>query len=281
MIRHAATLVAGLALSTGALAADLVLVERGAAPHETYRYTPTSGSVQHVRMEMDIDADMSVSGLAIPGLDVPTVFYELNSTVGSVAPDAIAYTFEVTAAGAEGDSGIAAAVRDDLGALVGSKGELVVTARGRGGAVSASADHVGPGPDVRSTLGKLTMTLPEDAVGVGAVWTLDEEVLEGSVAVAQSSRWTLAEIRPDGALVIEVAVTQKAEPQDVVNGKETSKLVAFGSEGRGRTVVHPGQLVPLEASMAVQTDMTAERDMQGTKMPVRTKVTQVTRIKTK
>ena len=259
-------------------AADFQMLDAGKAPKAVYRYAPEAGSVQTVRLSMSIDMEMSMAGMAMPAMAVPTVFYELRSEVTEVAKDRIHYAYSIVEAGAEGEGPVADELRKELGEAVGSGGAVTLDGRGQlqGTTAVSQPTEATPVDQMEATLGKLALVLPEGAVGQGASWRLEEDRFDGGVAVHQISTWTLAEIRADGGLVIDVAVTQTAEDQTMQTSAGESELKGFASSASGRTIVHPGRILPIEAEMTSSTEVSAETKMGDNPMTVKTKMGQRT-----
>ncbi|TNE84690.1 MAG: hypothetical protein EP330_28890 [Deltaproteobacteria bacterium] len=253
-----------LLLALSAFAAEPVLLQPGQAPHAVYRYAPSAGAKQTVEMRMDMKMSMSMAGMDMPPMDVPSMVYTLETTTGSVSEKGIPYTYEVVGTTVEGEGPVADHMRKDLGKMVGERGEVVVSPRGEVVGEQTTELQPGSGPNLENELGNLSLILPEQAVGVGATWKLEQDLVDGGIAVHQKTSWTLSGVRPDGALVIDIVVETTAEEQEITNQGITSKIVEFASSSKGTSVVHPAKLLPVESKVSGSTTVVAESQMMGT-----------------
>ncbi|MCO4747104.1 MAG: hypothetical protein KC912_20070 [Proteobacteria bacterium] len=282
MIRTTMTLVA-LALATPSLAADIAVIEAGAEPRQLLQYAPAVGAEQSLRLEMDVTMAMQMAGMDVPSMAVPTMYYEVVAVAGTATATRIPYTFTVKDAGVMGTGPIADAMKSDISEIVGSTGVVAYTPSGRSLPATSSAPEAAGAEGaqvVDEALAEIALALPEVPVGIGASWSVAEQVVDGGLTVDQTSTWTLVEARPGNVYVVEVSVSQKAGAQPMPSSKPgvTSELKEMTSLSTGRTVIDLGSLLPVEVKMVGEAKLSALTSAMGQEMPMTSTVTTETRL---
>lgn len=244
------------------------LVEAGDDTRQL-RYRPEAGAVERVAMEFGLDLDMEVDGQPLPDFDVPAFGMTMTLTVDDVADDGtvtVGYGFEDFGAVGDADPAVAAALEEAAADIRGITGTMRMTDRG----VILDSDVDIPAdvdPALRSTFEEMesqldtaTVPLPEDPVGVGAVWEGTVAIPTSGVETQATYRYEVVEIEGD-RVTVDVSYTQTVPPQDAeLEGMPpgtTARVIDGSFEGSGRMTVEPTVLFSL-GSVAADGRMTME-----------------------
>ena len=192
---------------------DIVLVDAGAEPRSPLRLTYTSGTFTSELIQTQ-EFSQSVNGAPGQASSVATRIV----TEADVAsdPEGFAVTTTVTEAGSApgGDPAQAAAIDQTFASLVGVRTLSVIDDRGM--TLQSELDQqtlTGVPPQIAATLDDLTVAaqmsipMPEEAVGPGAVWRVDQFLSVNGIEILQTTEIRLVSI--DGTMVtVEATATQ-------------------------------------------------------------------------
>ena len=255
-----------------ALAAPTVkLIEAGAEPRAPLRLEVAPGRTSVVDIRMATHMDLGMGG----AMSMPPMRMALRFDTRGPSGDGVAYGFQIVEADVQGgDPMLSQALGDALRPMVGFAGEAVIDPRG-----NTSGLVMKPPPGLPSQLSgnldrSLTMVgapLPAEPVGVGARWTLDQDVEQQGLTVHQSTTWTLVS-RDGPAVVLDTVITQRADPQQIQDpslppGSKVT-LTSFHSTGSGRSELDLRSLVPSSAIMKMDLKMGMEAMVEGLSMPM-------------
>lgn len=228
-------------------AAVATVVTPGAEPRSLLRPSYTEGTAQEVTLRTDhsiqqqID-DQPVRDFSTPALTIPmTARADIDGvelTLGTVTTPDPALSEALTAA----DGSHAGFQMSELGAI--------------------TALRLAPAPDTsnsaRAALEQAfyqavyrSIMFPDEPVGVGAVWTVRQEV-GGGVTLDQVTTATLTE-RDGDRLSIQLDVTQmpKSSTWDLPNQSGTLDIEDYAMQGTGRITVDLGLPLPVSGSIAL------------------------------
>ncbi len=233
------------------------LVDAGSEPRAPLRLEVPQGysSLVDIRMGTSVDLGMGAA------MNMPPMRLSLRFDAKEASADHVRYAFEIVDVGVDaGDPMMKGPLEEALKPMVGFAGEASLDARG-----NSTGLVMKPPPGLPKELAGnldqgLTMVgapLPVEPVGVGARWSVDQDVDQQGLKVKQTTTWTL--VSREGSLVIlDTEVQQTAPPQEMnhpnLTPGSTVKLSRFDSKGTGRTELDLRSLVP-NAAMSMPMDM--------------------------
>lgn len=189
--------------------AVVTLVDAGAEPRQPLRFRLTEGTVQDLEMVMDMTMEMSGTGEAADASnaagDIPRITMPLTAEVtdvddrGSAQVEAT-YHDVIVDPDATMDPDEREAVEDALSMMGGSGISITQSNRGQliyGEIEGFGAPLGGTSVDAQSQLASLAVPFPVEAVGVGAVWTVDQEIESGPLLLEQRATYTITAIEGD------------------------------------------------------------------------------------
>jgi hypothetical protein len=254
----------GLLLALTAFGAELTVTAEGAEPRTVYALSLAPETTQRVKIDTAMTTAVQMAGMDMPAMTVPDTSMVLAFQTGTRLPEGMPLTFEVADVDVAGEGPMRDALLAEMAKVEGTKGARVVAADGRW-ELSAAERATAESPTVASgradlsrTLGDLSIRLPTTAIGLGATWKIEEDQVQGGVSMHQVTTWKLEEVRADGRLVLSSATVQSAEEQMIETPNGSAKLKAFATTGTGRTMVDLGRPVPVEATHAMETEMSFE-----------------------
>ena len=246
--------------ANGALAKPIPieLLDAGTGEKNLLRMKPKKGFKQTAVMELTNSSKMSFGGIAGPSQEMPARHIEMALEVTEVdaATGNFTYAFKLTKASVDDAEGVPPFVlqqlRDALASVVGLEGSAVTTTRGHTLKVDfkipedAHPEVRGNLDALRQSIAQLSQPLPEEPIGKGARWRTKDRVDMNGLKIDQSTTFELVDVL-DGKHVIDVAIEQKAEPQDVeapgIQGGSL-RLEKLQGKGKGKTEIRLDGLVP-------------------------------------
>jgi hypothetical protein len=233
------------------------LLEAGSAPRRKLRYTLKAGSKDVMVMTMKMDMAMQLDGKKMPATPTPAMQMTMTIDVTDADDEQFAYTFRMTDAKFVGDvnapDNVKTIMENQLRQIVGLEGDAVVTNRGFGlsGAIRVPPDSP---PNVQQmmkglekSMGEMCAPLPEEEVGVGGSWQVDQELNANGLSMKQTVVHTLQELSED-SFTSEIQVKQVAEKQTLklpgLPAGASLELDAFDGKGQGKVKVLSHSAVP-------------------------------------
>lgn len=253
----------------------MTIIDAGAEPRRVLRYRFNEDSSESASMELGIDMGMSMGGIQIPQMGIPTIRMVIGLSQVDVSEDGSArYEFnigETELIDSPGtDPAIANAVRASLGQLPSMSGWARVDSRG---AQLEGGINLGGGIDPQLSqlfdsaeqgLQQMSAPLPEQAVGAGAVWEVVQQIQSGGFAVNQTASYTIEAIQGD-LVTLAVSMSQSAPPQQVeVPGMPAgagANLESLEASGTGMMQINLGRFMPtsaLDMNMAITLGISAQ-----------------------
>jgi len=260
----------------------VVVLDRGAEPRSALRYRYVSGHDATMDMRMTMAAGFSVDGAPVPSTIIPAMHFVAAVQLGEVTPaGSVRYDFQYRTAEVVKPSDANAATVEQmnasLGGLVGVTGWATVDDRGRaidGGFIST--DDLDPTTqailaDIQRSVAQQSAPLPEEPVGAGARWMLEQHVATSGLVVDQSATYRLDAI-DDAGLHLSLDLAQTAAPgpieQPGAPDGTSATLLELTSHGSARMTMALVGIIP-----ASEMTITSHNVIQVTDRQVATDVT--------
>lgn len=248
--------------------AQVKLVEAGSSPRQTFRFQPKVGSKQSFVMLMNMQQKMVVGGNAMPTPVLPTQKFTIAvevadvSTEGDIRSDWIYQDIEILD---EGDTpkAVADKMRELMKPLAGMSGSVVVSNRGFTKKVNFEMPQ-GVEPQLRQMLSgmmdsmdKLSAPVPEEAIGAGAIWKVNQQVTANGLSLDQVATYKVVSIDKQG-YHLDIGVEQVAKEQWInpPNLPPTTKikLRSLDSSGTGTMTLASELLMPRDSDLDLKSD---------------------------
>lgn len=242
--------------------AVVTVVDAGAAPRRVVTLAVDEGHTERTVLAMD--TSMSVDIMSSPAIELP-VSLPWTSSVTSVDDAGISVSIDFGVPTVDAKDALVKSmlgqVEDAFALIDAATTEIVYAPSGQ--VVSLETDLGDDAPeivdrildDVSASGLALALPFPDEAVGIGARWTLDSEVTVGEVTSTVTTRFDLVDLTDDG-YVVEVTTTQQALPGEIPGG--LGKVVGGSTSGKGRFEGRSGLLGPAAASASSQGAATIE-----------------------
>jgi hypothetical protein len=231
----------------------------GSAPRTALRYAvpATYKGRMGMTMAMAMGMETGESTPAVMPLPVMKMIADLSVTGVSATGD-VSYTIAFhdmsVEAGPGVDAAAAATMNAAMSGLSAVRATAIVSNRGVTSEVNLALDQI-TNPLIRQTMGSMSssiqsmsMTLPEEPVGVGARWRMRQAVPSEGMAVYQETDYQLLSMT-GSTVALKVTVRQTAPPQPVANpalppGVDV-QLENLTGTGEGTVQVHLDTLIPV------------------------------------
>ncbi|MGW5075321.1 hypothetical protein [Rhodococcus sp. NPDC004095] len=233
------------------------VIDPGAEPRERIVLHPGAGVAQQVVMTTRSEIYQQIGDQPQQDLSTPEVSMPLTSVVTGPADPAL--TVDLTLGAMRSPD---PRLQDALASSDGSKAGLTVQPSG-----AVTALRITPAPDSRDIARSAIeqafyqavyrgVAFPDAEVGVGAVWTMQQQVMSG-MTLNQVTTATLRE-RDGDRLTVEVSVTQTpvSPVWDLPGDTGTLNIDTFTMSGTGTLVVDLGAPLPVDGSVTVSGEQT-------------------------
>lgn len=249
---------------------QLTLTTPGAEPRALLRLQPQVGDKQSLLLTMKMKTRMTLPGQAQPqSIDVPAIKFTLDAEVKDVsAAGDIAYSVAYGEMEVENEAGaapeMAQAIKSALGNLSGLTAVGTNTSRGfnKGFQMHIPSDA---NPQMQQMLAQMgdslkmiVNPLPEEPVGVGAKWEFKLPIKSQGMTLTQTTSTELIS-RDDHQATFKISLTQTATNQKISNPAMPGlkvDLTKLSGTGTGETTIALNQLLPTQATLNSQTDLT-------------------------
>ena len=213
---------------------QVTVTDPGAEPRTLMELSPTAGDTVALDMRMASEAAQTLDGVPQQGQQIPPMLMGMELTVDEVTDDEVTVSLVYDKAEFESDD---VALQRALESLVGVTGTVTTT---RSGAfVDGSIDTSGLDPMMAQAIGQLdtqleqlSMPLPAEPVGVGAVWTTTSEIDSSGVVFCNVATYRLTEFDGD-AYTLETELEQQAEPTTIEDASGSIEVVDGSGSGTG------------------------------------------------
>lgn len=267
-------------------APTVVLLEPGKNPRAPLRYSLPASFKKKMGMTMGMGMDMVISGQSV-NMRLPPMRIEMSlSVIGKVGDREARCKFEVTRAdllpgGDKKLEGMRPQLVASLKKMVGTSGTMIMDDRGvvRDMQLSLPADL---DPQTRQAMestgqamSQLSSPLPEEPVGVGARWQVDQLIETNGLKLKQKAVFQLVSIKGKKGKV-KTTITQTADPQ-VANlpglpAGFKADLLSHSGAGSGAGDLDLAQLVPASFTIGVKTDTSMKVSGGGQEQSMQMKV---------
>lgn len=260
----------------------VTLVDAGAEPREPLRLKLAAGQSQAMTMTMKMAMEMQLAGSKIPKVSSPPMQMTMALAVKEVTAEGdIRSDFTLDKIEVLEDKDAPPEMVTQLKALLGTmqklSGSSTVTPRG----IVKAADFNLPADlnpmlrqqmdGMRQQVHQLSVPFPEEALGIGAKWTVTQHLEQNGMKLTQVATWELKE-RSGTVVKLASGVTQSAEPQDMnppgMQAGAKARLESLTSSGQGQTEVDLAKLAPIKGSMDLSLAFSMTTETNGMKMPV-------------
>ncbi|PKN56877.1 MAG: hypothetical protein CVU56_13920 [Deltaproteobacteria bacterium HGW-Deltaproteobacteria-14] len=250
----------------------VTLLDAGVEPRVALRLTPVAGSEEATRIAMRMAVAMTLDGQAVPGRAMPRARLGLGVKIDAVAADGAATWSVVITEAAVDDAAGGAAAPDGETSFAGARGlqeglaavkGLTAAGRVSDRGVTTLAGFAGGQAEgematllegFRESLVQLAVPLPEEPVGAGARWQVEQVVAQSGMRIRQTTVFDVVSIE-GSRVVARVTLVQAAEP-----GADTgealppgARLEGFSGSGTGETTLDLGRILPVSSTAQVKT----------------------------
>lgn len=256
--------------------ASVTVKDAGAEPREVLRYVIEPGQTETITIDTAINMEMSMAGQGMPAMDLPTSRMTLESVVEEGADGGYTVLSTITDARVAGDVAnmmpmIVDAMRESFRGLAGTTFSLSMTDRGEMSPMGDAQLPAGASPEAiqaaESGVAALQGTgliLPEEAVGVGAVWVTSVSQALNGIEQNIETTYTLVE-RAGDVLTIGIVQSIGAEPGPLelaeVPPGMSAELIELVGAGTGTVEYSLGRATP--ASIAMASNVAVKMEMSG------------------
>ncbi len=250
--------------------ASITLEDPGAEPRQALRFQLEEGDASEAIMTMAMSTTMEADGEPLPGGDIPPIQITIRSEVTEVDDEAETITTRFSYADADivddgtVDPQMAEAMRQGLSVLDELSGTATINSRGE--PVSSEFDI----PDdldptsrqmleqVSQQVDTLTVPLPEEEVGVGAIWRAETTSDIGGIETVLGVTYELKEL--DGTryvLAVDYEQTASSQEADFEGAPEDAVVTVeeYLVTGAGDLTGDLAEILPASSTMVAGGDV--------------------------
>lgn len=262
--------------------AVVTLLEPGAEPREPLRLKLSAGQAQTMTMTMRMGMEMSMGPNKMPKQTIPPMQMLMSLSVKEITPEGdIKSEFSLDKIDVLSEPGAAPEMVDALKATLGTmqkiSGTSTITPRG----IVKSADFQLPAdlnPQIKQTMdgmrqqvNQMSVPFPEEALGIGAKWTVRQNLEQQGMKLTQVATWELKErsgtVVKLGSTIVQEAAPQKVSAPGMPPGASVN-LDSLNSSGSGTTEVDLAKVAPIKGTMNMTSSVTMTTEANGVKMPM-------------
>lgn len=253
----------------------VTLIDAGQGSKSELRYMVEDDAYQTSKLSSTMVMTQSMSGMQLPAQILPEMITPMTVTIkervdGDTRYEIESGEVEIVDDGSA-DPQMLAMMRQMMKGSGGVVTKGVMDARGLhrdmdvqlpGGANPGMEDQLKQSGESAQ---RMALPFPEEAIGIGAEWLIEEEVSMNGVKIKQSVTCTLKDRYSDMA-VIELKIKQSADPQKINNPQMpqmTIDLKELAGEGKGEVRVFLKRVLPVKSTMEMQTTMKMSMEMAG------------------
>ena len=271
-VAHQATPAApGAPGAPGAVAAadappKVTLDSPGKGPRHQLRYSFHPGQHEKIAMVMTIGMEMSMSGGQSLPVQMPPIEMDLDLSVMNKLGDhegRVKFVISKTDVKDKSGSAMAATLRKQLAQAVGASGTVVVNDRGESRDMTLSLPPGMPQQmrqmmeSSKQAVAQLSSPLPEEAVGRGAKWKVNQVIRENGITINQVASFELVSIHGKH-VVLKTTIDQSARNQTVampgIPAGVTATLLSHQGIGSGKIHADTGHLAPDRSNVKIHTE---------------------------
>lgn len=245
----------------------LTVLDDGREPRRALRYPDDPPATQKMSLTLRVGMKMEVPGSPVPPVTLPglrlLIDLEGRGKAGLSHFDFTVTDADLVSADAAPPS-IVAELRKGLPSLVGASGSVVVDPRGMTRELTMGLpSDLGQELEqymnsARLAIGQMPVPMPDEPIGVGAKWEVQETVAQDGVSVRQKTYYELLALETTRALIrtqtVQSAERQRAALPGLPDGV-TAEVLSLHGSGAGETEIDLRRLVPGSAREEVETDV--------------------------
>lgn len=274
--------------------AQVKLLEAGAEPRKALRIQVKAGDKQTVEMITKTAVDMGMGDAAAQAMHPPTIKMTMGLTVKDVSAEGdISYEMVIADAGLADESGAASPMAEMMKAVLGGlKGLATKGTVSDRGLNKQSELKLAAGADpltqltveqMKDAMARLTVALPEEAIGPGAKWEVQQVVKSQGMTMNQATTYEWVSLEGD-LLKVKSTSAQQAGNQKIQNPAMPGMkfdLIKFAGAGGGEVSIDLTRLLPVQATIKAHSETTTDMDMGGQKQTLTAKTDTDTRLESK
>ena len=234
---------------------DVVLLDAGQGPKTPLRLSPEVGNQLQLGADLTMKVTMEMDGQAIPNAGFPSVAMVLGIEVVDVnEAGEITYniTYDSIELGTEADFPEQARTMIDEVFQELKTLKLVLVGDDRGRVLNATVeapDDLNPFlvqmlDSLSQSMKQVSAPLPEEAIGVGARWSISGSVTASGLTLEQTTTYELVE-RDGDRFTVNMDVEQTAEPQTIGTPGVAIELTDYSATGNGNLLMDAGYPLPI------------------------------------
>jgi hypothetical protein len=259
----------GQVAANPAIASRLEVLSTGRHPKRSLRFTPPVNTRETLIMTVSTSMNLETGGQVLPTTALPGTQAVLSSEVKRVDPNGdiyaeVAYDSFNVLPQAGTSPQISQAIQSEYNKLKGLKGSLIMDSRGNTKKVNftvpaqANANLKQILAQLNQSFDQLSSPFPAEAIGVGAKWRVTYNTNLLDIRLNTIAVYEVAAITND-QVALNITLDQNAPTQAInLPGVPTNSvnLVGLKSLGSGKTTISTKRILPLAASMAVNSKAT-------------------------
>ncbi len=258
------------------------VINLGNEPRIPLRFTPVVNTTEKAKMIINMNMEISLQDNPIPGPKIPNVIFTVESVVKKVESNGnIHFKVKFTEVELTPDKDLPKEFREvmekELKKIVGMGGDFVINNQGK--YISGNFDIP---KSVESDLGSITTELsqslqqmsaivPEESLGIGAKWTVTENLDSSVFQMKQIATYELVALK-DGIATVNVTIAQNADKQEfklpgfssLKNNDFRLMLNSLKSTGKGNMEMSFYRLLPISSNISINTEMESQMTMNIT-----------------
>ncbi|MGB0561596.1 MAG: hypothetical protein ACPGVO_07295 [Spirulinaceae cyanobacterium] len=265
----------------------LELLTPGVEPRQVFRFTPSLGATQQMRLVIQADTRATMNDQALPTIALPEITMAVETTVTEVAADG-GYTGQfvyqdVTVGESESlPPNFTQVLRDQLQIVAGLTGEFRFDAQGNLQDFDVELPETNDPlaqqllEQISETFEQLSSPFPTAAIGLGAQWRVPQAISVSGIEFTQLTTYELVAQEGD-RLTLAFASEQSGAGNlkdfpGMPEGFEP-EIEALSSAGSGELTLDLNQLLPVAMQLEAVTDMTLSLDAPNRPEPLKFDVT--------
>lgn len=243
-----------------------VLLDEGSQPRFPLRYAIPVGTKQSLDMIMDID--MNIPGL-VGEMTMPRMVMVTDLEVTKVDPDGAMHMdmvfTDIRIEDRPGTmAGVADAMKTEIDSMKGMKMTQVLAPNGRVKDMTVDTSNLPPQmreqmKQAEQAVDQMTAILPDQPVGVGARWRVEQTVLQQGIRMNMNATYEVVEIS-EGHAKVKTQIEMAAPSQTVEQNGIRAKLDKMTGVGDSMTSLDLAKLVE---RVAANIDMDMAMSAQG------------------
>lgn len=244
----------------------VTVVSTGAGPKRALRYKAAAGSKERLDMTMKMSVEVALPGEGSQTMDAPAVKMGMDVDVTAVSPNGdIGVALVITEASMEG-AGIPPGVLDPVKGLAVA---MTMTPRGLVKEMTFDESKI-VDPMMKqvlssSGLDRLAAPMPEEEVGVGAKWIVEQSLDANGIRMTQKSTFEVVAMDATSttlALVLEQSAAEQKVSPPGMPANISATIVEMKGAGTGQLALVDG-VMALVGDMQIKSNVTMDIAAEG------------------